>query len=99
MTELRYIELNQTLNPVKAAAARLGISVWTLRKLAYSGEVASVKIGVKLLIPETEIERLIRDGSPRSNCNPLHRWGPDVIRAYVQALSGVKIWKGNSDEI
>jgi excisionase family DNA binding protein len=51
-----------SLSPVKKAAERLGMSVWTIRKKAYSGDVASVKIGVKLLIPESEIERLIQEG-------------------------------------
>jgi excisionase family DNA binding protein len=54
--------MTEKLHPVKDAARLLGISVWTLRKKAYDGDVASVKIGVKLLIPESEIERLIRDG-------------------------------------
>ena len=54
--------MKENLHPVKDAARRLGISVWTLRKKAYEGEVASVKIGAKLLIPESEIERLIREG-------------------------------------
>jgi excisionase family DNA binding protein len=54
--------LGDSLNPVKKAAERLGISVWTLRKKAYGGEVASAKIGAKLLIPESEIERMISEG-------------------------------------
>ncbi len=54
--------MNENLNPVKDAARRLGISVWTLRKKAYQGAITSVKIGAKLLIPESEIERMIREG-------------------------------------
>ncbi len=54
--------MNQILHPVKDAASRLGISVWTLRRKAYQGDIDSIKIGVKLLIPEDEIERLIREG-------------------------------------
>lgn len=54
--------MTQTLHPVKDAATRLGISIWTLRKKAYEGDVASIKIGAKLLIPESEVERLIREG-------------------------------------
>ena len=54
--------MNESLYPVKHAAKQLGISVWTMRKKAYEGEVASVKIGAKLLIPESEIARLIREG-------------------------------------
>ena len=54
--------MHQTLYPVKYAAVRLGISVWTLRKKVYAGDIDSVKIGVKLLIPESEIERLMLEG-------------------------------------
>jgi excisionase family DNA binding protein len=54
--------MSEILLPVKDAARQLGISVWTLRKKAYEGDVASVKIGAKLLIPESETERLIREG-------------------------------------
>ena len=53
----------ETLHPIKVAAERLGISVWTLRKKAYDGNIASVKIGVKLLVPDSEIERLVREGT------------------------------------
>jgi excisionase family DNA binding protein len=52
----------ETLHPVKNAAHQLGISIWTLRKMAYEGEITSVKIGSKLLIPESEIARLVREG-------------------------------------
>jgi len=54
--------MDEVLNPVKDAALRLGISVWTLRRKAYERDVASVKIGAKLLIPESEIQRMIREG-------------------------------------
>ena len=54
--------MSEILRPVKDAARQLGISVWTLRKKAYDGDIASVKIGAKLLIPESEIERLIQEG-------------------------------------
>ena len=64
--------MSETLQPVKDAARRLGISVWTLRKKAYEGDVASVKIGAKLLVPESEIERLIREGMrPRRVARPV----------------------------
>jgi hypothetical protein len=52
-------ELN--LAPLERCRPRLGISLWTLRKKAYDGDIASLKIGVKLLIPGTEIELVIRD--------------------------------------
>ena len=54
--------MNESLQPVKDAARRLGISVWTLRKRAYEGAITSVKIGANLLIPESEIDRMVREG-------------------------------------
>jgi excisionase family DNA binding protein len=53
----------QDLCPIKRAAQRLGISIWTLRKKVYEGDIDSIKIGVKLLIPGSEIDRLIREGT------------------------------------
>jgi excisionase family DNA binding protein len=55
--------VTESLIPIKEAAKRLGVSVWTLRKKAYEGDVSSVKIGAKLLIPENEITRLIQEGT------------------------------------
>jgi excisionase family DNA binding protein len=53
----------EKLHPVKDAARQLGVSVWTLRKLAYEGNIASVKIGAKLLIAESELARIIQEGT------------------------------------
>ena len=46
---------------VQKAAAQLGISVWTLRQMAYRGRVSSHKIGTRLLIAEHEIGRIISE--------------------------------------
>jgi excisionase family DNA binding protein len=54
--------MSEPIIPIREAAHRLGISIWTARKKAYSGEIASVKIGAKLLIPGSEIERVISEG-------------------------------------
>ena len=40
-----------------------GLSRWTWRAWAYSGRVASVKAGRRLLIPVAEIRRVIAEGS------------------------------------
>jgi excisionase family DNA binding protein len=48
------------LLPVKQFAEQLGISIWTARAMCYDGRCASVKLGRKLLIPESEVERLIK---------------------------------------
>jgi hypothetical protein len=39
-----------------------GLSRWTWRKYAYEGRVASTKVGRRLLIPVTEIERIMAEG-------------------------------------
>ncbi len=84
--------MTQLLLPVKEAARQLGISVWTLRKKAYRGEIASVKIGVKLLISEREIERLIRNGMrPRRH---VHRRTARI--AGIQERLGVKTSERNN---
>lgn len=40
-----------------------GLSRWTWRAWAYSGRIASVKVGRRLLIPATEIHRIIAEGT------------------------------------
>jgi excisionase family DNA binding protein len=47
---------------VQRAAEQTGLSVWTWRAKAYRGEVESVKLGGRLLIPVHEIDRLIEEG-------------------------------------
>lgn len=54
---------SEVLHPVKVAARLLGISVWTLRKKAYERNIGSVKIGSKLLIPQSELDWLIEAGT------------------------------------
>ena len=46
---------------VEQAAALTSMSVWFWRRKAYNGTVTSVKIGRRLLIPRTEIERMITE--------------------------------------
>lgn len=39
-----------------------GLSHWTWRKYAYEGRVASIKLGKVLLIPASEVERVLAEG-------------------------------------
>lgn len=48
---------------VAEAEARYGPSRWTWRRWAYSGRIASVKLGDRLLIPVAECERLVKEGT------------------------------------
>jgi hypothetical protein len=47
---------------VKEAKALTGVSDWTWREWAEIGKCASVKIGHRLLIPVSEIKRLLSEG-------------------------------------
>lgn len=46
---------------VNAAAEQLGLSHWTLRAWAYAGKIASNKLGTRLMIPQSEVDRLISE--------------------------------------
>jgi len=47
---------------VADAEALTGISRWSWRRWAYDGKVSSVKLGKRLLIPTSEISRLVDEG-------------------------------------
>jgi hypothetical protein len=48
---------------VAEAATMTGTSAWFWRKRAYAGQISSVKFGTRLLIPRSEIERIIRENT------------------------------------
>lgn len=48
---------------VADAEATTGLSRWTWRAWAYSGKIASVKAGRRLLIPVAEIRRIMAEGT------------------------------------
>jgi hypothetical protein len=53
------------LHSLPDAAQQLGgISVWTLRKHVFRGNVAVTRIGRRVLVASEEIERIRRDGLP-----------------------------------
>jgi excisionase family DNA binding protein len=48
--------------PVEVASRRISVSEFTLRRLIKSGHLRSVRVGKRVLIPEAEIQRVIREG-------------------------------------
>jgi hypothetical protein len=48
---------------VDQAEIMSGVSRWTWRKKAYSGEISSIKVGRRLLIPIAEIRRILSEGT------------------------------------
>ncbi len=59
----KRIPVQPELVGVDGAEAMTTISRWTWRAWAYSGRVSSVKAGRRLLIPVSEIRRVIADGT------------------------------------
>lgn len=59
MAEIEPIQ--QRLLSVKDWARIMGISVWTARQWAYTGKIASHKLGTKLSIPVSELDRVCAD--------------------------------------
>lgn len=47
---------------IGAAAARLSLSPWTLRRWICDKKITTCKIGTRRLIPVSEIARLINEG-------------------------------------
>lgn len=57
---------------VAEAEAMTGRSRWSWRQDAYQGRIASTKIGRRLLLPISEIRRVLDQGMrPRRNGDPL----------------------------
>lgn len=50
------------LNGLRDVAQRLGVSEFTVRRRVKEGVIRSVRLGRRLLISESEVERVIREG-------------------------------------
>jgi hypothetical protein len=59
--------LAETIEPefmsVDQAEIMTGISRWTWRAYAYQGKLESCKVGARLLIPVSEVRRIIAEGT------------------------------------
>ena len=56
---------NDRLHDIRETAARLAVSPWTVRRLAGRGDLRVVRLGRRLLVSESEILRLIKNGTSR----------------------------------
>ena len=50
------------LNPVESVAKRLGVSSFTVRRQIRTKQLRAVRVGKRVLVAESEIERIIREG-------------------------------------
>ena len=74
VTRRREVELGmENLLSVEQVAQRLGVSFWTVYRLARSGRLSSVRLGRRRLFTERDLEQLIREGR---NCQAEPGRGP-----------------------
>lgn len=52
----------ENLTPAQAEA-KYGASQWIWRRLAYAGRITSIKVGTRLLIPQSECRRIVAEGT------------------------------------
>jgi excisionase family DNA binding protein len=53
---------NDKLNDVEETSRRLGVSTFTVRRLIKSAHLKAVRVGKRVLVPASEIERVIGEG-------------------------------------
>lgn len=52
----------EELHGLTSVANRLSVSVWAIRKWVQTGQLASIRLGGRRLISESEIQRAIVEG-------------------------------------
>lgn len=60
---MKTAEISRKLLSVDECGATAGNSSWWWRRAAYAGRIESVKLGHRLMIPATEVDRIIAEGT------------------------------------
>jgi excisionase family DNA binding protein len=47
---------------VSETAKQFGVSTFTIRRLIRSGQIRAVNVGARILVPSTEVERVVTEG-------------------------------------
>ena len=55
-------EASDRLKPVEEAARHLAVSTFTVRRLIKAGQIRAVRVGKRVLVPESEIQRIVAQG-------------------------------------
>ena len=56
---------------IREAAEATTISEWKLREMCYRGDIASKKVGARLIIPRWSLERWLDTPAPHAESEPL----------------------------
>ena len=62
--------MENRLESIAEASKRLGVSTFTTRRLIKAKQLRAVRVGKRVLIPESEIERVISQGCGTSVSKP-----------------------------
>lgn len=62
-------ETREQLQSVEDTSQRLGVSIFTTRRLIASRHLRAVRVGKRVLVPESEIERVIAHGCGKHASN------------------------------
>jgi excisionase family DNA binding protein len=60
---MNFDETQKGLMGLLDVARRLGVSVFTIRRLADSGELKTVHVGARRLVPLSEVARVVATGA------------------------------------
>lgn len=55
-------EEREGLHAVEPVSRRLAVSNFTVRRLIKAGHMRAVRVGKRVLIPESEVQRVMREG-------------------------------------
>ena len=56
------VNQQEQLIDLQSTARRLAVSIWTIRRWVQTGQLASLKLGARRLVTESEIQRAIAQG-------------------------------------
>jgi hypothetical protein len=60
---VKTASIERKLLSVDECNALTGLSAWWFRRAAYAGRIESVKVGSRLMIPVSEVDRVITEGT------------------------------------
>jgi excisionase family DNA binding protein len=59
--------MEDRLESIAETSDRLGVSTFTTRRLIKAKQIKAVRVGKRVLVPESEIERVIAQGCGRNS--------------------------------
>lgn len=63
MSTQKQKQARERLNDLQETADRIRCSPWTVRRLIDQGHIRAIRIGRRLLVSESEIARVMREGA------------------------------------